>query len=83
MDVIPFTLIGGRPAKHYRLNLVGLRRAGIVGENLKVLSSAFRHLKKKLSLDDLQLTDEVIYLKDWLAVNSKRGLHGFIELDPK
>ena len=26
MDVIPFTLIGGRPAKHYRLNIVGRRR---------------------------------------------------------
>lgn len=80
MDVIPFTLIGGRPAKHYRLNIVGLRRAGITGENYKALSTAFRLLKKKLSLDSLQLTEEVQYLKDWLAVNSKRGLHGFIEI---
>lgn len=81
MDVIPFTLIGGRPAKHYRLNLVGLRRAGITGEALKTLSSAFRLLKNKASLDDLPATAEMDYLRAWLAVKSKRGLHGFITLD--
>lgn len=80
MDVIPFMLIGGRPAKHYRLNIVGLRRAGIVGENYKVLSSAFRLLKNKKSLEALQLTEELRYLKDWLAADSKRGLHGFIDI---
>lgn len=80
MDVIPFMLIGGRPAKHYRLNIVGLRRAGIVGENYKVLSSAFRLLKNKKSLDGLQLTEELQYLTEWLAKDSKRGLHGFIDV---
>jgi UDP-N-acetylglucosamine acyltransferase len=80
MDVIPYMLIGGRPAKHYRLNIVGLRRAGIIGESYKVLSSAFRLLKKKSSLDSLQLTEEVQYLKEWLAVDSKRGLHGFVDI---
>ncbi|MDD4914368.1 MAG: acyl-ACP--UDP-N-acetylglucosamine O-acyltransferase [Methylococcales bacterium] len=81
MDVIPFMLIGGRPAKHYRLNIVGLRRAGIVGDHYKVLSSAFRLLKNKKSLDGLPLTDDLQYLKDWLAVKSKRGLHGFIDIN--
>jgi UDP-N-acetylglucosamine acyltransferase len=80
MDVIPFMLIGGRPAKHYRLNIVGLRRAGIVGDDYKVLSSAFRRLKNKQSLDDLAITTQLQYLKDWLAVDSKRGLHGFIDI---
>ncbi|AEG02315.1 acyl-ACP--UDP-N-acetylglucosamine O-acyltransferase [Methylomonas methanica] len=80
MDVIPFMLIGGRPAKHYRLNIVGLRRAGIVGENYKVLSNAFRLLKNKKSLDELQKTVELQYLANWLAVESKRGLHGFIDV---
>lgn len=80
MDVIPFMLIGGRPAKHYRLNIVGLRRAGIVGENYKVLSNAFRLLKNKKSLDELQKTEELQYLTDWLAVDSKRGLHGFVDV---
>jgi len=80
MDVLPFMLIGGRPARHYRLNLVGLRRAGITGDNLKILSAAVRLLKKKKSLDGLQQTSELQYLQDWLAVASKRGLHGFVEL---
>lgn len=80
MDVIPFTLIGGRPAKHYKLNTVGLRRAGITGDKYKALSSAFRLLKKKDSLDILQFTEEVQYLKDWLAVDSKRGIHGFVNI---
>lgn len=79
-DVIPYMLIGGRPAKHYRLNSVGLRRAGISGARYKVLSSAFRLLKKKQSLDDLERTNELVYLQKWLDVDSKRGVHSFIEL---
>jgi UDP-N-acetylglucosamine acyltransferase len=80
MDVIPFMLIGGRPAKHYRLNSVGLRRAGISGERYKVLSAAFRRLKMKESLDGLDETEELRQLKGWLKVKSKRGLHGFVSV---
>lgn len=80
MDVIPFMLIGGRPARHYKLNTVGLRRAGITGDRYKVLSDAFRLLKKKQSLDNLPETEELRLLKDWLAVKSKRGLHGFVDV---
>ncbi|MGR9046456.1 MAG: acyl-ACP--UDP-N-acetylglucosamine O-acyltransferase [Gammaproteobacteria bacterium] len=83
MDVIPFMLIGGRPARHYRLNTVGLRRAGITGERYKILESAFRLLKNKKSLDDLEETAELKQLKDWLAVKSKRGLHGFVDIANK
>jgi UDP-N-acetylglucosamine acyltransferase len=81
MNVIPFTLIGGRPAKHYRLNLVGLRRAGITGDNLKLLSAAFRMLKNKESIENLTDSDEIRYLKEWLAAENKRGIHGFKELE--
>lgn len=80
MDVIPFMLIGGRPARHYKLNTVGLRRAGITGERYKVLSAAFRLLKNRQSLDDLEETEELKQLKDWLSVKSKRGLHGFVDV---
>lgn len=78
MDVIPYMLIGGRPARHYKLNTVGLRRAGITGERYKVLSDAFRLLKNKKSLDSLRNTAELELLKDWLAIKSRRGIHGFI-----
>ena len=80
MDVIPFTLIGGHYAKHYKLNTVGLRRAGITGSRYNVLASAFRLLKNKQSLDSLEETDELRFLKEWLAVKSKRGVHGFVDV---
>lgn len=80
MDVIPFTLIGGHYAKHYKLNTVGLRRAGISGARYNVLSSAFRLLKNKQPLDNLEETEEILYLKNWLSVKSKRGLHGFVDV---
>jgi UDP-N-acetylglucosamine acyltransferase len=80
MDVIPFMLIGGRPARHYKLNTVGLRRAGITGDRYKILSAAFRLLKNKQSLEGLVETEDLRQLKDWLAVKSKRGLHGFIDV---
>ncbi len=83
MDVIPFTLIGGRPAKHYRLNSVGLRRNGITGERYDVLSKAFRLLRKRKAIDNLPETEELQFLKAWLAVKSKRGTHGFLELSTK
>jgi len=81
MDAMPFMLIGNHPARHYKLNTVGLRRAGIKGERYKVLSDAFRLLKKKASLDSLPETEELKLLKEWLAVKSKRGIHGFVGLD--
>ncbi|MEQ1528944.1 MAG: acyl-ACP--UDP-N-acetylglucosamine O-acyltransferase [Methylococcales bacterium] len=80
MDVIPFMLVGGRPARHYKLNTIGLRRAGITGSRYKVLEAAFRLLRNKQSLDGLEETEELKHLKDWLAVKSKRGLHGFMDV---
>lgn len=79
-DVIPFMLIGGFPVKHYRLNAVGLRRAGITGQRYKVLSQAFRLLKQRADLDDLEQTEELLYLKEWLNADSKRGRHGFVDV---
>lgn len=83
MDVIPYTIIGGHYAKHFKLNTVGLRRAGITGERYNLLSSAFRLLRSRQPLDGLQETDEIRYLKDWLAVKSKRGIHGFVDASSK
>ncbi|HYE36985.1 acyl-ACP--UDP-N-acetylglucosamine O-acyltransferase [Methylocaldum sp.] len=80
-DVIPFTLVGGRPGKHYRLNLVGMRRAGIDGDRLKAVSIAYRRLRNKQSLDDLPDTPELAYLRHWLVGESKRhGALGFVDI---
>lgn len=81
-DALPFVMIGGRPGKHYRLNLVGLRRAGIDGERLKAVSMAYRRLRAKESLEGLPDTPELDYLRTWLATPSRRGgILGFIEAD--
>lgn len=77
-DVIPYTLAGGEPVKHYRLNTIGLRRAGISGDRYKALSQAFRCLKDNQPLDDsIADTEEILHLKDWLAEKSDRGIYGF------
>ncbi|MDD5579378.1 MAG: acyl-ACP--UDP-N-acetylglucosamine O-acyltransferase [Methylobacter sp.] len=80
MDVIPFTLIGGWPARHYKLNTVGLKRAGITGDRYKMLSAAFRLLRNRQPLDSLEETEELKQLKNWLAIKSKRGVHGFLKV---
>jgi UDP-N-acetylglucosamine acyltransferase len=79
-DVLPFMMVGGRPGKHYRLNLVGLRRAGIDGERLKAVSTAMRRLRNKASFDDLPKTTELEYLWQWLLTGSKRGILPFVEV---
>ncbi|QSA97154.1 acyl-ACP--UDP-N-acetylglucosamine O-acyltransferase [Methylococcus sp. EFPC2] len=79
-DVLPFMMVGGRPGKHYRLNLVGLRRAGIDGERLKTVSAAIRRLRNKQSLEGLADTPELDYLRAWLAEGSKRGILPFIDI---
>lgn len=80
-DVLPYTMVGGRPGKHYRLNLVGMRRGGIASENLKVVSAAFRALRRRENLDALPDTAEMKYLREWLAEGSRRGGYlGFFEL---
>lgn len=80
-DVLPFTMVGGRPGKHYRLNLVGMRRAGIDGERLKAVSAAFRRLRSRQTLDDLPQTEELTYLRGWLDAASRRGgWLGFVEV---
>lgn len=80
-DVMPFALVGGRPGKHYRLNLIGLRRAGIEGERLKAISAAFRRLRARQDLEGLPETEELQYLRAFLASSSRRGgLLGFIDV---
>lgn len=79
-DVLPFMMVGGRPGQHYRLNLVGMRRAGIDGDRLKAVSKAMRRMRDKIPLDDLPTTIELDYLRAWIEVESKRGWSGFFEL---
>lgn len=76
-DVLPYTIVGGHPVRHYRLNAIGLRRAGIKGESYRTLEQAFWRIRNGSDLNELTETPEMTYLKSWLAVKSKRGLHRF------
>jgi len=73
-------MVGGRPGKHYRLNLVGMRRAGIHGERLQAVSSAIRCLRNRQELDGFPDTPELTYLRSWLAAESKRGRLSFVDI---
>jgi UDP-N-acetylglucosamine acyltransferase len=78
-DVLPYTMIAGDPARHYRLNTVGLRRAGITGERYRRLERAYRALRSgNKSLQGIADSEEIEHLRAWLATDSKRGLSGFL-----
>jgi UDP-N-acetylglucosamine acyltransferase len=66
-DVLPFCLIAGYPARHYRLNTIGLKRAGITGERYEVISTAFRLLRQNESIEYLQDTEEIKYPHVWIS----------------
>lgn len=77
-DVLPYSLVAGNPARHYRLNTIGLRRAGITGQRYRVLEAAFRALRADKDLGELAGTPELAYLRGWLSAPSRRGLTGFL-----
>ena len=78
-DVLPYTVVHEAPARHYRLNTVGLRRAGVSGERYRVLERAFRELRTRGDIgNDHPPTPELDHLRAWLALPSKRGLSGFV-----
>lgn len=77
-DIYPFTLADGHPAQHYRLNTLGLRRAGISGERYHSLERAFRALREGQPISSLPGTPEIEQLKGFIAAPSKRGYSGFI-----
>lgn len=77
-DALPFTMIGGEPVRHYRLNSIGLRRNGIGGDRYRALEAAFRAVRAgDRTLAGIADTDEVVHLREWLATKSRYGVYGF------
>lgn len=77
-DALPYSLIGGTPVRHYRLNAVGLKRNGVTGDRYRALEQAFRALRSgDRELADVANTEETRYLREWLSVKSKYGHYGF------
>lgn len=78
-DAVPFMMVGGTPPRHYRLNKVGLNRNGIDGNRYRALEAAFRALRSgDRDLAKVPDTEDVRYLREWMAAESKFGFFGFL-----
>lgn len=79
-DVLPFSMARGNPARHYRLNRVGLERAGIVGDRYRALESALRLLRRREHDALAELAErepDVAHLLEFVS-NSRRGVARFV-----
>lgn len=79
-DVLPFAMARGNPARHYRLNAVGLRRRGVGGDRYRALESALRAIRRRDADALAELADrwpEVAEMRDFMAA-SRRGLLRFV-----
>lgn len=79
MDVLPFTMARGNPARHYRLNRVGLQRHGFDDARYAVLERAVRAMRRhdQALLDELAVDSaDVRFLLAFKAA-SRRGVTRF------
>ena len=79
-DILPFATARGNPARHLRLNKVGLERRGITGERYQNIERALRALRRK---DDALLNELAAQSEDVKGVlefiqTSKRGICKFV-----
>lgn len=78
-DILPYTMAGGEPIKHYRMNAVGVRRSGMARENVKAISTALRVLRESSNKDLGEINSpEVNQLQMWLKTESKRGIYAWL-----
>jgi UDP-N-acetylglucosamine acyltransferase len=85
MDVPPFMIVEGHPARVVKVNVVGMERAGIPADRIKSVRQAFRslwrsdQLVRERTLDrmerDPDASDEVKYLAGFLR-RQMAGRHG-------
>lgn len=79
-DVLPCSLARGNPARHYRLNRVGLARRGITGERYAQLERAVRAFRRRdweLLSELARSSAEVRGMLEFKRT-SKRGLSAFV-----
>jgi len=81
MDIIPFIMADGHPARPYGLNIIGLKRRNFSEEKIKILNEAYKiifksglntsqALKKLEEMNDCEEVKEIIeFIK-----SSKRGI---------
>lgn len=78
-DILPFSTASGMPARHYRLNRVGLERGGFDRERCQPIERALRALRRKDTAAFELLaaeSDDVQRLKEFID-GSERGVARF------
>jgi UDP-N-acetylglucosamine acyltransferase len=78
-DILPFSMAGGSPAQHIRLNRVGLRRRNISSDRYRLIEKAFRALRQRdfETLEALAGTSEDAKAMREFQRSSKRGIARF------
>lgn len=79
-DILPFSMARGNPARHYRLNRVGLERRGVTGERYRLLERAIRALRRRdrAMLEDLARRSPDVQAMLEFSASSTRGLCAFV-----
>jgi UDP-N-acetylglucosamine acyltransferase len=79
-DILPYSMARGNPARHYRLNRIGLQRRGFSGERYGLLEKAiraFRH-REYAQLTELARLSADVELMLTFKMSSRRGLCTFV-----
>jgi UDP-N-acetylglucosamine acyltransferase len=79
-DILPFVMARGAPARHFRLNRVGLLRRGVEGARYTALEQALRAFRRRdrEAIDRLaEGNEDVAYMRAF-AAESRRGLARFL-----
>ena len=79
-DILPFSMARGNPARHYRLNRVGLTRRGVTGERYASLEHALRALRSRdaARMDELARESDDVRLTLEFCATSRRGVARFV-----
>ena len=79
-DILPYSMARGNPARHYRLNRVGLQRTGIQGDSYKALEGAVRAFRRRdwPKLEALAAASEEVRLMVEFKASSSRGICAFV-----
>ena len=78
-DFLPFVMARGNPARHFRLNRVGLERNGITGERYRLLEQAVRALRRRDrdAFTELAASSDDVRLMAEFVESSRRGVARF------
>lgn len=79
-DVLPFAMARGNPARHYRLNGIGLKRNGFDQERYRVLEHAIRALRRRdlTTLEGLASEHDDVRALLQFVRTSRRGIARFV-----